>query len=308
MALEKEPSSSSQTLPEPRGLLYLLLGVFSFSAWLLSKFYPPREHSTDVEQTQDNTARTCERRENRPPTPVRVVIDAFPPASTPPDEWKAAQNKKDRREWWKIGIEIATLLVVSLYTYVSCNQWKTAERQLEISERPWVALDIQFVSPFVTTNTDVRLTVQVGLRNTGHSPAGRLRTWADLLPSQPKHVGVERAKVCGAATSIGRKNPDLADTLFPESAGHDPSLPQQWVLHIDKPNIPADGFVEPTIIVCVAYGSTFDEKPIYQTAKVIYIRTTDARGNAAPINTRETPIPLQQLAVFPAYEGANYAK
>ncbi len=66
--------------------------------------------------------------------------------------------------------------------------------------------------------------------------------------------------------------------------------------------------VKPTVIVCVAYGSTFDEKAIYQTAKVIYVRTTNALGNAAPINTRETPISLQQLAVFPAFEGANYAK
>jgi hypothetical protein len=118
---------------------------------------------------------------------------------------------------------------------------------------------------------------------------------------------MEREKVCRTATDIGRRNPDLADTLFPEN-GHEPGLPQQLVLHIDKPDLPADGLVEPTVIVCIAYGSSFDESSMYQTAKVIYVRTLNARGNAAPLNTRQTPIPLQQLAFVPAFEGANYAK
>jgi hypothetical protein len=84
-------------------------------------------------------------------------------------------NKKIRKV--KTWLEIAAFAVVVTYTYVSCNQWKTAEKQLEVSERPWIGSTIRINKqamngPLRTAYYMVSL--EVILQNYGKSPATKV--------------------------------------------------------------------------------------------------------------------------------------
>jgi len=171
LANETEPSLSPQISSWRQRLRNIFAAISGFFSELISKFYPPRKHAADSVPPQDNTTNAGGTGENVQPPPIRVVIDALPP---PSEEQKAKKNLDEWRARWKFRAEVAGFFVICIYTYVSCNQWKTAERQLEASERPWVGVDkITAVSDFTTTDKGHKaiVTLLYNLTNGGRSPA-----------------------------------------------------------------------------------------------------------------------------------------
>src|SRR5260370_7496077 len=64
---EREPSSSPQNPPEPRGLLYVLLAAFAFfSGWSLSRSRTQDEDGSEGGSPQDNTREETGRRQIKP--------------------------------------------------------------------------------------------------------------------------------------------------------------------------------------------------------------------------------------------------
>jgi len=120
LALEKEPSSSSQNSSEPRGLLHILLFSFGFvSAWFLSKAQTRLEESSCTADSQDSTENTQGRGGNLA-VPVRVVVDSLP---TPSEKEKSYRQRKEGREKLNLGAQIITAGLVFVYATIAGFQY-----------------------------------------------------------------------------------------------------------------------------------------------------------------------------------------
>lgn len=105
-------------------------------------------------------------------------------------EYESWKNENKRREWWKIGIEAATLVAVVTYAFIAAIQAMQmrkateasqksatsatraidlAERQFRLDQRAW--LTIQKITLLREPGATDNLTVLVSLINTGKTPA-----------------------------------------------------------------------------------------------------------------------------------------
>jgi len=127
---EKEPQHS-----ESWGFLYILLFVFAF---LFGRFSSKRE--TPIKkvvngiQPQDNTANAGQGGQNIPSQPIQVMIESFPPSSTPPEEHERHKRWENRREWGNFTVGVLTFFGLLAYTCVSYNQLSEAKTQRKEAE------------------------------------------------------------------------------------------------------------------------------------------------------------------------------
>jgi hypothetical protein len=151
----------------------------------------------DIDVYLKSAKSAAESSEGKPPTaPIRVIVDP------------ALPHKPTLFDRIKIYIEVLTLLVVGLYTYVATQQWfemrKTTEASIEAAraagsairigqanfkrdKRPWVGLN-EAVQPVGTPTfhfgagnynyVGMNLNVSYKLRNFGNSPAFHERSTA----------------------------------------------------------------------------------------------------------------------------------
>jgi hypothetical protein len=193
-------SSSSQNSPEPEGLLRILAAAFSgvLFGWLLSKLKTPIQQSTETVHPSAHTDDS--RTEAKPPLPLAVTIESYPPPSIS-EEDKA--DKKEQR-WLNRRTFIATLftalfaggllIVTSKYARYTYRMWGEMQQQTCIqreasinTERAWVGLDSP---PKVEVDSlkQKRFTAQITLtaKNFGKGPA--LNTVADVRFATHGHV------------------------------------------------------------------------------------------------------------------------
>lgn len=107
------------------------------------------------------------------------------------NEWKTQQTKNGRRERRKVGVEIATLSVITAYTIIAgwqgCEMRRTvaltqhgaemAAKQFELSERPWLSAEMKVIEPltFDEASGNGSIGIEVLLKNTGRSVAMNAR-------------------------------------------------------------------------------------------------------------------------------------
>jgi len=187
--------------------------------------------------------------------------------------WKDFKIKIREAKTW---LEIAAFGVVVTYTCVSYHQWKTAEKQLEASERPWVTLDVGISGPFTIDTNGANVRTKLTLQNVGHSPAIRLAIWTRFYPHtlSNRDAAIERQKVCANALI----DPTITGTLFQESKVPSDIPRGDYVLQIEKAEldnmIKSRGLIAPTIMVCVVYRTTFNDEP-HHTVRTFALRSAD---------------------------------
>jgi hypothetical protein len=315
---EIKPSSSSENSRWLRALPYIATGVYGFFVWLVSRSDPPHEHPTDTIPPQDNTPRATEGCKHPPARPVRVVIESFPPAPTPPDKWRAEKNKKNRREWLKLGVEVLTLFVITAYTFVSCNQWKTAEKQLEVSERPWIVADVALERVTFSDDGSAQVFVHYALKNIGHSPAMavRIRNKLVLAPHQDNGLAVldtltpaikTQNELC--AVPQERNNGSRFEALFPGQEEFETT----WVLDISKEEIAGasynqgaakgDRFILPAVVGCIDYFYSFTSSAKNPQTGFIYQIAASGGGFRGALRIGKN-VPSSDLVLFPMQQYA----
>ena len=163
MAPSTTPSSSAQG----PGWLLALLGVLVVASWPRSSRAPDRGSDTSKRVTDNSLEKrhnTKTETESLPGAPAALRAPTTPPRS---DSSEDKQVGLQRREWLKrlrkagaFWIGLSSLLALVAYTVVSRNQWReqiratgeatkaaeTAQRQLEMSERPWLKVAFTFKS------------------------------------------------------------------------------------------------------------------------------------------------------------------
>jgi hypothetical protein len=273
-----EPSSPSQNSPEPRSLLYIVLGALGL--WVLSKLRDPIEHSDPSEYPVDSANDATGIRKNPNSRPVRVIIDSIPPPQSPTDEEKAEKERDIKEKKLRLRLELGAglialgLLAVNILLWCSTRDASNAARrssdiaqkQLEMSERPWMSAEFSIDQPIeFQPNGDMGVQLHVVMKNIGHSVATDVRL---ILGADPEGGGdwfmkvpKEQKEMCEMwrNTSFPSDN-GSSTTLFPgESYIEDASF-KLTKEQIDKARLQVGGkwvISGISFFGCVNYGFAF---------------------------------------------------
>jgi hypothetical protein len=224
-------------------------------------------------------------------------------------EYGTSEKSRHPMEWLKLGVSIATLLVVGAYTALSAFQLvelkisaeaakrsaETGSKEFELSQRPWVSItDVTPASPLVFDNDGAHITIEFWHSNTEHSPAVDSFDQSDFLATygytpDPVKKREEFCNFAGARSEKvhGTKLKEYAQTWFPNQP-----IPMTMQISISTADIkkamveipgnmipghplPPVDFFAPTFIFCTAYRPTFTDAQ-YHTGyilKLIEIKT-----------------------------------
>src|SRR5258708_1915010 len=72
---------------------------------------------------------------------------------------------------------VAIVVLTGFYVKYSRRQWKVMEKQLHLSERPWVSADIHIAQPLEFDQRGAVLGLTIRLKNVGHSVAQYVSVW-----------------------------------------------------------------------------------------------------------------------------------
>ncbi len=103
-------------------------------------------------------------------------------------------GKKNRIEWWKLGVEAATLVAIVIYTIIAYRQWTAmriateaatksadvAQKTLVATQRPWVSVRLSLGGEVKFDQRGVSTPIVLRMKNVGNSPA--IGIWIDAEP------------------------------------------------------------------------------------------------------------------------------
>lgn len=226
-----------------------------------------------------------------------------------------AKKERDRQygvqNWIRWGTWCA-VFAACIYAAFAALQWcemrdatiaatitaRTAAKELELSERPWIDAGINLVGPLKFGDDGASVNLNIALRNTGHSPA--LNTGIEseiLIGGNGATASKFRQGVCDRAAK------EIGISLFqnvPFSQVNGTVLPRQEI-EKDKVSMEhlafklGDKFLWPAVIVCIAYHPVFDEKKVYYTSYILDLMRRDEVGNPRSDFKIGQDIPLKDL-------------
>ncbi len=269
------PSSRPENSEEPSGLLRILWSfLFGFFAWSL--FSRPRSDK----QQEINTIRQTGEAQNQERhqqislnVTVRDTEEVIRERRADTDRQYSVQNSIRFAAW-------AAFIAASVYASISALQWRTAERQLELSERPWIkivdlktlgndsfipALSFQGFGhgPFPQGNKLVTFQIEVSMKNIGHSRALVSTDFEMFLPPWKDNfediILAEEKRFCDASA---KKEVDkyLVRLVFPDEPlkwGGATVKPVSPMIFSDtlarNPQDPSGNYILPIVVVCSNY-------------------------------------------------------
>jgi|GEM_PF-5097858 len=184
------------------------------------------------------------------------------------------------------------------------QQSAISQRQLELSERPWIDATIMLDGPLTWNINGANLPVKVILSNTGHSPALSTNVSpTPLIGAIAKANGYsERNRLCQNAMQVALKNPGVGNALFPSV----PPIVQPINIGLgnftehtalkDFPNakFPPDVVLAISIVFCIAYRPSFDDSAAYYTSYIMDLRRT----NGSPMFKIGESLKQNQIALY----------
>jgi hypothetical protein len=130
---------------------------------------------------------------------------------------------------------VATI-VIAVFTvrlWITSNrQWFTMQTQLELQERPWIAMEISLITVLTFTGKDGSMFVHVSLKNIGSSVAKNIHPFCKLGALHYGHdtiVAFEN-RACDTLGNQSEEDPHFGVLLFPNEThedGEGVSVPQK---------------------------------------------------------------------------------
>jgi len=199
--------------------------------------------------------------------------------------WKAAPRFFDMRfsHWIQALLAAALLVVAGTQAWIYFNQANIMRGQLnemELARRPWVTTDISIPPTMSITfeNTDLHITTQLILRNTGQSPAVQTSIATDGFPSfiGLREDAFSRTRATCKAAEAGI-DAGISPAVFPGE--NKPALPALYETTIPKSRIEEfwsqypdlNKRFQPVVIICIAYRS-YRASDIHHTPHVLWLR------------------------------------
>ncbi|MGD0663770.1 MAG: hypothetical protein ABSD38_37520 [Syntrophorhabdales bacterium] len=242
----------------------------------------------------------------------------------PPSVTEACQTdnrKKNRFEWGKIIIQIVTLGVISVYTYIAYHQWDITKQALTANERPWLAVDVDIGGDLKFQKTDgtVVIPLIIKITNLGKQLAQNVSPEFKVIVSDPADVPLEEPKIFAYATEAAKAKPRsvsfVGHALFPDKdtpwiVGESFVISSKDVKSIKGTFTDTEGPRQLMIFGCVAYKYALDES-IHRTGfigeigmkPISGVLNGDVLNGVTFINAITKNIPSEQLKIARMLEG-----
>jgi len=195
----------------------------------------------------------------------RILLDLKEPnqsqkqPSNEPQTWFQRVLKWCKKR--RILIELTAVGVAIWYAILTHSLVGLTQKQLELSERPWVSADVSIEPPLVfnQNGNGASMWVDVLLKNVGHSVARYVTVWPALKVDSVLKMEKDETELCNIPKSPTNANSTSGYLLFPNESVND----RQPVIVSPKEITEAlkgqiKGRVEPFLIVCVDYKSVFE--------------------------------------------------
>lgn len=172
---------------------------------------------------------------------------------------------------------------------------ETAAQQLELSERPWIRVDMQLNAPLTFDKNGLNTSSIITMTNIGNSVAVNLGGQSELVlqPFGPNREFL-RAKQDALCESLKATNEKYGDSLFPKGL-----TSRIWNIGVSRKELEeagkaAAGYgasreISPVIIGCAVYKSTFNNAQ-YFTAMALLILGKGENGAGMPIKIEDTAV------------------
>lgn len=185
-----------------------------------------------------------------------------------------------------VATAVIAAFTIELY-FVSNRQWQTTDKELNLSQRPWVGLDL------TTLNVDALtfnakggfITIAGEMKNTGHSVAVHTLSYIRIMDvSQlPKNAQMKTARLCDSPRNSAQT---VGYMLFPEDRAPITQgaqfYPEDIAYGLSHALI--KGRITPMVVVCIQYQSVFEDK-YHLTQYVFDLLTHSSIGALEPKDT-----------------------
>lgn len=319
MEPEIESSSSAQSSLWPLALL----GILAIASFFRSKSHAPLRQSIKPIQARDSTDR------KRPDSKEKNDISAGAATTIeiPVTRIQNDHTKKRRQKILRLRkagadlISYGTLLAVIGYAAVARNQWKemikateeatrsaeTAAKQLELTSRPWVDIDVSITAPVTYDSNGVHIVFTFVPKNIGQSPAQDVSIALRLIPGS---MGTDVRKIQGSVCKnrASAKDEPLRYVLFPNRVYSqqitmgltDAEINSQWS-KFDLGRGPID-LIPVLLVGCVDYA--YDASPRHHQTGFAFDVLTKDRG----IILKSTiPLAPSSIMLMPHAFGGHFA-
>ncbi len=164
-----------------------------------------------------------------------IVSAIIPDVAPSPPRQKKTTCRPDQTPWWKTAFEVMAVLAGLGLLYWNIRQTqateiaasaaisaaKTAASQLELSDRPWVTVDVFITSPLTYGTNGVQLNFSFVPKNIGHSPAQNVLIIPRLVPvSMGDDIRGIQKEICDSAPETNIAFPKYV--LFPDEPFSEP--------------------------------------------------------------------------------------
>jgi hypothetical protein len=228
------------------------------------------------------------------------------------DRWEE-RNYKDHTRWYErktFWLSLVTAIFTFLYLITTVLIFHQSKRsadaateaahatasQLDLSERPWLQVDLAIRSPLIVSKDGISFSVETILKNTGNSPAASVYMESRMRVASDwpfKLMLKEQNSLCDRVRTSVAANQDTLETLFPKTEKE----PNFWHVGVTKAELDqASGngktTVLPLIFTCVVYRSTFSDT-FHETAYISALGTFDPKSpfpGMIGITNKETTI------------------
>jgi len=161
------------------------------------------------------------------------------------------------------------------------KQTELTQAQLELSHRPWIAVDIAPNSPLIFDERGCVMTFKVTMRNVGHSVAKHVSLWTGFAISGIHDPMQVRDQLCSIMKQPQNENSDYGSLLFPNQQvveerpviGSPTDVKKAREMKIFQ-GLDAIGL---HLVGCVDYPSAFDPKKHHQTRFVYVVGYLDSK-------------------------------
>lgn len=208
------------------------------------------------------------------------------------------REKPKATDWIVVGLTLVVAIAAFYSAWVFQGQLTAANKELELSERPWIALEIAKASPFrFAPAGGAGMTIDITMHNLGHSPAIEIYRVEKLLP-WPTGDGTSDVKEACREAAQYRDHLQLTTVLFPSQPT---PRPEGVIVSIGKEDL--DKFHEthgeavlPEVVVCVSYRSTFSAQS-YETGQgeLVYRLDPATPGALLVMHPKDGDVPVDRL-------------
>jgi hypothetical protein len=223
--------------------------------------------------------------------------DPQPPAQVQPSpegKRKREHCRPDKTPWWKYGMELAAILVGGLVAMIYWRQLNTMERQLEMTDRPWIKDTV--VSSFEMGwqhGSYLGWDVNVRTENVGRSVATGIFPEAKLIAIEGAdfidYPRRETKKVCDDVDmrfdKIKSDPIAWATSVFPENSLEFPQGVYLLPSEVEKKSFDGGASlgksINPMLVGCIVYHYPSSEHP-HHTGFVYVLSHSDDSSLAEP--------------------------